>query len=128
MGFRSGAYATIWQVEPVSNTFTKARISISRKNKNTGSYETDFSGYVSFSGTTAASKASGLKEKDRIQIGDCDTRSKYDAEKKMTYYNFIVYSFEMANGLATQPSPKQSSSPQIPEVDNGEIDDSLLPF
>lgn len=57
MGFRNGAYATIWEVKPVSDTNTKARISVSRKNKQTGQYETDFSGFVEFIGTAAASKA-----------------------------------------------------------------------
>mgnify|MGYP000099157867 CR=1 FL=1 len=44
MGFRTGSYATIWTVESASDTRTKARISISRKNKQTGEYDTDFSG------------------------------------------------------------------------------------
>lgn len=42
MGFRTGSYATIWSVESASDTRTKARISISRKNKQTGEYDTDF--------------------------------------------------------------------------------------
>lgn len=53
MGFRNGAYATIWEVKPVSDTNTKARISVSRKNKQTGQYETDFSGFVEFIGTVS---------------------------------------------------------------------------
>ena len=40
MGFRTGSYATIWTVESASDTRTKARISISRKNKQTGEYDT----------------------------------------------------------------------------------------
>lgn len=38
MGFRSGAYAKVWDVSPVSDTATKLRVSISRKDKNTGEY------------------------------------------------------------------------------------------
>ena len=47
MGFRNGAYAKVWD-EPsvVSDSMTKLRVSISRKNKTTGEYETDFSGLV----------------------------------------------------------------------------------
>ena len=33
MGFRTGAYAKVWDVTPVGDTSTKVRISISRKNK-----------------------------------------------------------------------------------------------
>ena len=45
MGFRQGAYATIWEVEALSDVNTKARISISRKNKQTGEYNRVMSGY-----------------------------------------------------------------------------------
>ena len=52
MGFRKDTFATVWSVEPTSDTMTKARISISRKNRQTGEYETDFSGFVSFVGSS----------------------------------------------------------------------------
>ncbi len=45
MGFRTGAYAKVWEVDPVRDTATKIRISTSRKDKQTGEYEQDFSGY-----------------------------------------------------------------------------------
>ena len=57
MGFRNGAFAKVWEVTPVSDTSTKLRISISRKNKQTNEYEQDFSGFVLAIGTAAASKA-----------------------------------------------------------------------
>ena len=98
MGFRKDAYCTVWSVDPVSDVQTKARISISRKDKQTGEYIEDFSGFVSFFGTAAAKKAASLKERDRIKLGDVDVRSKYDREKKVTYYNFNVYSFDIQSG------------------------------
>ena len=85
MGFRTGSYATIWSVESASDTRTKARISISRKNKQTGEYDTDFSGFVDFIGTAAAKKALMLKEKDRIRLGDVDVTNNYSKEKGITY-------------------------------------------
>jgi len=39
MGFRTGAYAKVWKVEPYSDTSVKLRISISRKNKQSGEYD-----------------------------------------------------------------------------------------
>ena len=42
MGFRTGAYAKVWEVTPMSDTSTKVRMSVSRKNKQTGEYEQDF--------------------------------------------------------------------------------------
>lgn len=126
MGFRNGSYATIWDVSPVSDVQTKARISISRKNKQTDEYETDFSGFVSFFGTAAAKKAAALKERDRIKIGDCDVRTHYDKAKNVTYYNFNIYSFDEQTGngggsVASNSKPKK-------QVDDGEIDDERLPF
>lgn len=127
MGFRKDAFCTVWSVDPVSDVQTKARISISRKDKQTGEYTEDFSGFVSFFGTAAAKKAATLKERDRIKLGDVDVRSKYDKAKNITYYNFNVYSFEVQNGAAGRSGGVQPSSPQ-PTVDEGNIDDSRLPF
>lgn len=128
MGFRKEAFATIWSVESTSDTLTKARISISRKNKQTGEYDTDFSGFVSFVGTAAAKKAAGLKEKERIRLGDVDVTNKYDKERNTTFTNFKIFSFEMADASQNQQS-QTATEPQT-NVDSGEIDDSdsRLPF
>lgn len=98
MGFRTNAYATVWEIKPTSNTLTRGRISIDRKNKNTGEWEKEFSGYVAFIGTAAASKALNLKERDRIRLGDVDVSNHYDKEKNITYTDFKIFSFEDANG------------------------------
>lgn len=127
MGFRTGSFCTIWEVEPVSDVNTKARISISRKNKQTGEYETDFSGYVNFIGTAAAKKAACLKEKDRIKLGDVDLTNKYDAEKKVTYYNPKIFNFETQDELDGKTAQAADHTPKKP-VDDGEVDDSRLPF
>ena len=94
MGFRNGSYAKCWSVEPKSNTNTQLRISISRKNKETGEYEQDFSGFVSCIGTAAAKKAANLKEGDTIKLGDVDVSTTYNAERKQTYTNYKVFSFQ----------------------------------
>lgn len=123
MGFRTGSYAKVWAVEPKSDTNTTVRISISRKNKQTGEYEQDFSGFVSFVGTATAKKAACLKEGDRIKLGDIDVTTSYNAEKKITYTNFKCFSFETEETNTTT----NTSEPQ-PEVDSGEVDDDRLPF
>lgn len=127
MGFHKGAYATVWEVKPVSDRMAKARISITRKNKETGKYESEFEDFVTFSGSVVSKNAMSLHEKDRIQIGDCDVRSKYDHEKKVKYYNFLVYSFDNVGGYNSSAPAVDTTSPQ-PEVDSGEIDDARLPF
>ena len=132
MGFKNNAYATVWSVEPMSDVLTKARISISRKNKQTGNYEDDFSAFVAFIGTTAAKNAAALKERDRIKLGEVECRTYYDKEKKITYHNFNVYSFEKAD--ESNPTPRNRTDSEefdptnIPEVDNGDVDEEEYPF
>lgn len=120
MGFKKDAYATVWGAEQVGNS-TKVQLSTSRKNKDTGKYETDFSGFVMFYGTANATKAAKLKRGDRIKIGDTDVTTKYDAQKKVTYTNFKAFGFESVNTSSDKEDPQ-------PEVDSGEVDDSRLPF
>ena len=125
MGFRNGAYATVWEATPVSDTRTKVRLSISKKNRQTGEYEQDFSGFVTFVGTACARKAAKLREKDRIKLGEVDVQNRYDREKNTTFYNPAVFSFETAEEAGKQTSAERK---QQRGVDHGEIDDSRLPF
>lgn len=101
MGFRTGAYATVWEVNPVSNVNTKGRISISRKDKNTGEYRDEFTGYVSFLGEATAKDALQLKNRDRIRLKDIDVNSKYDKERKTMFHNFNIFSFEHVQSLSS---------------------------
>ncbi len=127
MGLRTGAYASVWSVEPVSDTLTKARISISRKNKASGEYEQDFGGYVSFVGTLAAKKAASLQERDRIKLGDVDVTNRFDKEKNVTYTNFKIFSFEMADDALRNPPPPSQNRQDHFNVDDGVVDDDI-PF
>lgn len=129
MGFRPGAYAKVWEVAPMSDTSTKVRMSISRKNKQSGEYEQDFSGFVLAIGTAAAHKAAGLKEGDRIKLGDVDVSTKYDREKKVTYTNYKMFSFDIENGSSVSGGSGGDADPQ-PAVDDGEVGDRnpKLPF
>jgi hypothetical protein len=124
MSFRQNSYCTVWEVKQGAGNYTDARISSSRKNKQTGEYETDFSGFVRFIGG-AHQKAASLKEKDRIKLGDCEVTNHYDKEKKVTYTNFAVFDFEMANGSqqTTQTQPTVAGFEPIPN----DIDEEL-PF
>lgn len=110
----------------MSDTSTKLRMSISRKNKKTDEYEQDFSGFVLAIGTAVASKAARLKEGDRIKLGDVDVSTKYDKDKKVTYTNFKMFSFE-TDGESSSSRPAPPDEPK-PGVDDGELDDNRLPF
>lgn len=115
MGFRSGSYATVWEVRPDNQVRTSARISISRKDKETGQYVNDFSGWVEFIGTGAANKALSLKPRDRIRLGDVDVSNRYVKEKNTTYTNCKIFSFDSpasVNGAQTQATTQPSPAPQ----------------
>lgn len=125
MGFKSGSYCTVWRVIPATDTRTNVRITISRKNKKTNEYETEFSGFVEFIGTIAAKQALSLKEKDRIRLGDVDVTNFYSKEKDITYTNYKVFNFELVNGGTHNNSPTPSSVDELGDGDSGDLDDSL---
>lgn len=122
MGFRSNTWCKIWSVKPISSTLTSARISISRKNRQTDQYEQDFGGYVSFVGTACAAKALRLREGDRVKLGDVDVTNRYDKEKNTTYTNFNVFSFEV-DGEQPAPQAPQDNPTEgfIPEPDTDDL-------
>ena len=121
MGFRNGSYMTVWAVEPKEN-FTRLRMSSSRKNKQTGAYEQDWSGFASFVGS-AKEAAAKLKEKDRIKLGDCDVTTKFDSAKRVEYTNYVVFGFEVVGGNGGGKKPEQAA-----EEFDGDVDEDGLPF
>lgn len=127
MGFRNGSYCTVWTVESKTDAITKARISISKKNKNTGEYVTDFSGFVSFVGSITAQKALKLNEGSRIKLGDVEVTNKYDKEKQVTYTNFAVFSFdELEDNNKSTSQPDNENVNDFVGVD--EDNENGLPF
>ena len=99
MGLRGGknlqyaTQATFWKVQRVADNgkTCDVQISVSKKNKQTDQYETDFSGFVKFCGENMVKFAQSLQEKDKIDIDSFELTNKYDKEKKVTYYNVSVF-------------------------------------
>lgn len=125
MGFRENAYATVWQTDAKSKTMTVVRITTTKKNKSTGEYVQDFSGYVAFVGADNAAKALELHEKDRIQLGHVDVSTTYDKEKKKEYVNYTCFGFELQ-----KPFEKSPTEEHVEDGGNTEeqISDGELPF
>lgn len=96
MGFRTGAYAKVWEVNPTSDTTTKLKLSISRKNKQTNEFETEWNGFALVVGTAAARSASKLGRGDTIKLGDVDVTRRYDKESGKEYINWKIFSFAPA--------------------------------
>ena len=129
MGFRKDAYATVWEISPMSQSMTKVRLSISRKDKQTGNWETDFSGFVAFVGAKNAELAAHLNAKDKVKLGDIDVTTKYDKDKKTTYTNFACFNFEMANGSGSSVESAAEAAVEK-AIDQAEeiISDGAVPF
>lgn len=119
------AYATCWEIVPGKGNFTKVRLSTSRKNRDTGEYEQDFSGYVMMVGHAHA-KAQKLRERDRIRLGDVEVTTTYDKERNREYVNYKCYEFEMADDVRRPDS--SGGSPDSNPIDGGEDVDEDPPF
>lgn len=78
-----------------------------------------------FVGSACAAKAAKLQKGARIKLGDVDVTTRYDAEKKETYTNYKVFSFEDPDADNEQPG---DSGEKV--VDSGESDagGKKLPF
>lgn len=125
MGFRNGAYASVFSVVKGSGNFYDVRLCTSRKNRSTGNYEQDFGGFVRFVGNAAEkiSKYEGADSKNlggnpivRVKLGDVDTTNTYNKEKKITYTNHVVFTFDYPNG-------DDSQSPTVRNADNKTVND-----
>ena len=137
MGFRQadasgkGGYARLWSVEN-KGKYSIAKISTSRKVKDSDIYETDFQdGYVRLIGDAhkAASELAVPEKGIGIQILSCDTTKIYNKEAQQSYINFIVYNFKLLDGkkpaTKSQSAQKPARRPSEPIVDE---DDEDLPF
>lgn len=146
MGFRVGAYAKVWSIEPKSDTWTKLRISISKKKKDSDEYIYEYSGFVDVNGTVPAARAAKLSEGDRIRLGEVDTLCTWDKEKGVEHGYRKVFSFytekdkefemkypDLLKQLAGQNpssgggSSRPAKSAKKP-VDSGDMDAPDLPF
>lgn len=128
MGFRNGAYAKIWEINPKSDTNTMVRLSISKKNRATGEYEQDFSGCVMFVGTACAKKAAALKPNTSIKLGDVDVSTFYNKEKGKEYTNFKCFDFECDGDVANQNASQGNVADPKPAVAPDEMSEHQLPF
>ena len=124
-----GCTCTFWKVQRVADNgkTCDVQISISKKNKQSGEYETDFSGFVKFCGENLVKFAQSLQEKDKIDIDSFELTNKYDKEKNTTYYNVAVFAAKKHewdnNGNNNKQSSKSDDFMNIPDG----IDESL-PF
>ena len=120
MGFKNSAIATIWKIKDIDgeNIFRDVQISTSRKNKKTGEYESDFSGYVRFVANAVVGVES-LKEKDRIVLKNVDVSRRYDKKKGREFVNFTVYEWERMENRSNNQDDQNKVNPSTNEKQGG---------
>lgn len=110
MGFRQGAYAKIWKIEDKGN-YHVAQMSISRKNKDTGVYDTEWqNNFVRLVGT-AHQQIATMDISRNVKIGSCDVTNKYDKDKNATYTNYVVFNFEDNPDGGSKPAAPKPTAP-----------------
>lgn len=120
MGFGNGSYAKIWKINR-EEKYADVSLSISRKNKDSGEYETEWSdNFTRFIGK-ANDKLKDVKEGDRIKLISTDVTNKYSKEKNVTYTNYKVFDFETLSGNTNGNESKGKKTHSV-------IDDDELPF
>ena len=139
MGFRQDSYARVWSVKNKGN-YSTARISISRKDKNTGAYTTDFQdGYVRLVGQAhTAFQGVQIDEKKgiSIKISSCEVTNVYTApDGKVSYTpHYTIFGLEIQDGNSNNKgnntnstNTDDSGSDEFMNIPDG-IDDEELPF
>ena len=100
--FSAGSYAYIWEIKSRAEKYTDARISTSKKDKETGEYHQDCGSFVRFVGK-AHEKMERLAERDHFKIEKCGVENHYDKDKKTTYTNYLIFDIEMDDQVQEVP-------------------------
>ena len=123
MGFRTGSYAKVWEIEDKGN-YSVVSMSTSKKDKRTEKYENDFkSKFTRFIGQ-AHTDILSLQPGVKIKLGDVEVTNYYNKETKHEHVNYLVFSFEVAD---RQDAPKpQNTSNDFVTIPDGVQDE--IPF
>ena len=133
MGFRQGAFARVFSAED-KGRYSICRLAISKKNKETGEYEQEFSdGRVKF----VATAHKQIKELTipyngvTVKLGSVDVTNKYDKNRNTTYTNYVVFNLDDVNSEDGSYHHSNSSQTNFKPSGDGfyEIqEDEELPF
>lgn len=145
MGFRQNAYARLWSLDD-KGKYSVANVTVSKKNKETGEYVTEFGHrFVRLIGEahnraktlnlpTSEEFTTGVHKGITIRILDCDITNSYNNTTKQSYWNPVIFNFEIperdgSNTTSSEPTKaaktkKVESKTVEPLID----DDDDLPF
>ena len=121
--FTNDSYAKIWKITPKKEgaKSLSVQLSTSFKNKQTGQYEVDFSGYALLIGKAFEKAEKDLQAGDRIKILNCGCKQIWDKQKSQNNTTFLIFDME----IQTEHKIKDASDDKfVPLPDN----DDELPF
>ena len=124
--FANNNYAKVWKIYPPKKKeqkFTLVQMSTSQKDKKSGEYNTDFSGYVRLIGT-AFEKSKELEAKDSIKIVKCGVTTSYDKKEDKSYETFLIFDFDFAN----EKKEKEAEKGVDEFMSMDDIENVKLPF
>lgn len=130
MGFKTGAYLTIWKEgNNFGGNYVCRQCSTNRKDPNTGEYSSDFSGFVRFVGK-AKDVVASLPERSRIRVKECEVTTYFSNKSQRNECNFVVWDCETVGGTKKETPAKKEEAPVTPksEVPVAEEADDDLPF
>lgn len=134
MAFQNGAFAKIWEFVD-KGKYGTVNLSTSKKNKETGAYDTDFQHkFVNVVGQ-AYEFVKGLtipKNGVSVKITSCATTNKYNPEKQTTYWNCSIFGLEDAgfnnNGGNAAPAAPNKAKKSVPVPVTDDDEEVNLPF
>ena len=138
MGFTVGRYAKIWSFKDEGKWGT-VNLSVSRKDKETGVYKTDFKdGFVSVVGSAYEAVKGAVIDPKRgltVRIASCDVTNTYNDAKGNTSFkpHYTLFGIEIPddnNGSAPVQTKKESKPDKVDDFVNiaDGIGDEELPF
>lgn len=87
-----GSFMTIWKMTPYEK-YTDCQVSTSAKDKSTGQYVTDFSGFVRLVGK-AHKKAANFERREKVKLLEFGVTTNFDRAKNKTFTNIVVFDVE----------------------------------
>jgi hypothetical protein len=130
MAFGNGQFMKIWEVAD-KGSYAEVSMSSSKKNKQTGEYETDFSSkYVRFVGNAKLQKP---MKGQRIKITECSVQNVYYKNGERQFLKnpaYVVFSYELQQDGA-QPNtyvPSAYLGGSSGGFEQMDLDEGGLPF
>lgn len=116
----SGRFCKVWDIEINDNGYAKVNLGTSRKDKGGDYINTNWWG-VAFVGEAKEFGAT-LTKGDVIEVVSGQLENVYNKEKKVSYFNMVVFEAKMENNNKSEPRVQPKQSEVIEE------DDDSFPF